>query len=82
MNNFNNFNNINRPMDTAAYHTDNISIPGQSGGVHDTILVNNSGMVNLHSTFQGTNGFVQRDTIYGQTRLTDFFDPGTGNIRR
>ena len=70
---------INRNPYTAPFFTDNVSIPGQPGGVHDTLICDHNGLVELHSTIQGTNGFVIRDTYFGQTRLTDFFNSQTGD---
>lgn len=55
---------------------------GGAGGLHDTLICSPSGLVELHSTVECGGRNIMRDTVLGQTRLTDFFDPCTGKVFR
>ncbi|MBN2053769.1 hypothetical protein JW905_02525 [bacterium] len=72
---------LNSPF-TAPWVLGNISVSGKPGGIHDTIICDDSGLLELHTSFYGTNGFVKRDTFFGQTRITDFCNPSTGQVFR
>jgi len=57
-------------------------VPGHLGGLHENIICDHSGLRELHSTFTGPGGFSLHETQFGQTRLTDYFNPNTGQILR
>ena len=67
-------------MNTGPFFTNSVSVPGEKGGVHNTLICDNNGLIECHSTIRGTNGFTVHDTNFGQTRLTDFFNPTTGKV--
>jgi hypothetical protein len=70
------------PMFTAPVFENNIKLDQGCGGMHQTLVCGPSGLVDCHSTVNFNGGTVMRDTHYGQTRLTDFFNPATGNPLR
>ncbi len=68
-------------MENSIYVTS--KLPLSTGGFHDTLVVNDYGLVDCHSTVNyGGNRTLYRDTHFGQSRLTDFFSPTTGQIYR
>ena len=75
-----------KPMNnfTAPMFTGNMSFKplGYSGGLHDTLVCNNNGIVDCHTTVEYGGNTIMRETNFGQTRLTDFFNPTTGKVYR
>jgi len=71
-----------RPFDSAPMFTDNMSMGPGCGGIHQTLVCDPCGLVDCHSSVEFGGRNIMRETHYGQSRLTDYFDPITGNTYR
>lgn len=70
------------PMFTGTDFCGDLNLGPGCGGMHTTLVCDAGGLVDCHSTVECGGHTVMRETHFGQTRLTDFIDPDTGqNLR-